>query len=302
MHGEPLAIGVPGVRGSRFETSALYRGIKDHHAIVHIESGRSEWWAGGRTWSSGPGTVSLKQPGDVHRDLRRDGAARFQVVIVDDALVEAACDGARPARLRQAQLDGDDPRALPFIRLHRAIAARAPRLALEGAVAEAVAALARELTGGERDDPRASWQRPVRRAVELLRARFADPIDLDTIAAHAGLDKFHLSRAFRAQVGMPPHAFRTHLRIAHAKALLGAGVPPAEVAARVGLCDQSQLNRHFMRIVGTTPGRFARAARGERGDERASAEPAPHHGRTSPRSAAAASGAAVNITAASASR
>ena len=46
-----------------------------------------------------------------------------------------------------------------------------------------------------------------------------------------------------------------------AGALLARGVPQAEVAARVGLYDQSQLHRHFKRIAGVTPGAYARAAR-----------------------------------------
>jgi AraC-like DNA-binding protein len=44
-----------------------------------------------------------------------------------------------------------------------------------------------------------------------------------------------------------------------AKELLAAGVRPSEIAPRVGFYDQSQLNRHFRRIVGTTPGAYARA-------------------------------------------
>jgi AraC-like DNA-binding protein len=72
------------------------------------------------------------------------------------------------------------------------------------------------------------------------------------------MDKFHLCRAFRAQVGLPPHAYLTRLRIMRAKELLAAGVRPSEIAPRVGLYDQSQLNRHFRRIVGTTPGAYAR--------------------------------------------
>ena len=46
-----------------------------------------------------------------------------------------------------------------------------------------------------------------------------------------------------------------------AGALLARGVPQAEVAARVGLYDQSQLHRHFKRILGVTPGAWARAMR-----------------------------------------
>jgi len=43
-----------------------------------------------------------------------------------------------------------------------------------------------------------------------------------------------------------------------AKELLAAGVKPSEIAPRVGFYDQSQLNRHFRRLVGTTPGAYVR--------------------------------------------
>jgi AraC-like DNA-binding protein len=101
----------------------------------------------------------------------------------------------------------------------------------------------------------------VTRARELLDARFTEAIALDELAVHARLDKFHLCRAFRNEVGLPPHAYVTHRRIGLAGALLARGVPQAEVAARVGLYDQSQLHRHFKRIVGVTPGEYARGAR-----------------------------------------
>jgi AraC-like DNA-binding protein len=35
------------------------------------------------------------------------------------------------------------------------------------------------------------------------------------------------------------------------------GEPVADVAAAVGFHDQSHLHRHFTRLVGTTPRRFA---------------------------------------------
>jgi AraC-like DNA-binding protein len=99
----------------------------------------------------------------------------------------------------------------------------------------------------------------VRRALALLRGRMSEALTLDTLADYAGLDKFHLCRAFRSQVGMPPHAYLTRLRILHAKQLLAAGTPAKDVAPQVGLYDQSQLNRHFRRITGMTPGQSARS-------------------------------------------
>ncbi|NUP09742.1 MAG: helix-turn-helix domain-containing protein [Polyangiaceae bacterium] len=63
-------------------------------------------------------------------------------------------------------------------------------------------------------------------------------------------------RAFREQVGLPPHAYVTHRRVTLAQSPLARGLPQAEVAASVGFYDQSLLHRHFKRIVGLTPGAF----------------------------------------------
>jgi AraC-like DNA-binding protein len=254
-HSESIALPLPGIRALRWTSDALYCGIKEVYAISRTELGRSECWSAGRRWHNEPGGLAFKQPGEVHRDLRRDGIGRSLIVAFDTHLVDSACQSARPQRLRRCQLDAADPRGAAFHRLCAAIDRGADRLALEVAASEALAALAHELTGEAPAAPRP----PVQRAIELLRARLAEQVSLDAIAAHAGLDKFHLSRAFRDHVGLPPHAYLTQLRVQRAKQLLAAGMRPSEVAPRVGFYDQSQLHRHFRRIVGTTPGRYRSA-------------------------------------------
>jgi AraC-like DNA-binding protein len=97
-----------------------------------------------------------------------------------------------------------------------------------------------------------------------MRAALGGSITLDDLADHAGLDKFHLCRAFRSQMGMPPHTYLTHLRIARAKELLLGGARASELAPLVGLYDQAQLTRHFRRLVGTTPARYAKSPRDPR--------------------------------------
>ena len=64
-------------------------------------------------------------------------------------------------------------------------------------------------------------------------------------------------RAFSAGTGMPPHAYLVSLRVERAKALLREGRSAAEAALETGFYDQSQLTRHFKRLTGVTPGRFA---------------------------------------------
>ncbi|ANZ21221.1 Helix-turn-helix domain [Streptomyces noursei ATCC 11455] len=48
-------------------------------------------------------------------------------------------------------------------------------------------------------------------------------------------------------------------RVELARRLLLDGRTPTAVAAEIGFYDQSHLTRHFKRILGVTPGRYARA-------------------------------------------
>ncbi len=52
-----------------------------------------------------------------------------------------------------------------------------------------------------------------------------------------------------------------HLRVRLAQRLLRSGLRPAAAAVAAGFADQSHLHRHFARIVGVTPGAYARAVR-----------------------------------------
>ncbi len=246
---QALEVSVPGLRAFRWSADEPYSAMKESYAIGLVDAGRAVFTHRGKKYGCGPGSLVLKGPGDVHRDVGRDGPITIQVVSFPPSAVEPLI---RKGTRVHAMLASGDPRGAAFRRLHQAVRARADRLALEVAITEALAALANAA------DARSGPTRPVRQALELLRARLGEHVTLDDLAAHAGLDKFHLCRAFRAEIGMPPHAYLTYLRIARAKELLAAGVRPREVAAQVGLYDQSQLNRHFVRIVGTTPGRWAR--------------------------------------------
>lgn len=235
----------PELHAARTIVDQSFSGIKEAFLITRCEGGRSDVWTHGKAWRITPGTIVLHQPGDVQRSIAREGRTAYQAICV----VPAAVLGA--TRM-QSVLAAGDPRSAPFHRLHDAVAAGAERFTLECLLAEALGAMAAF------PDVRDLHSRPVRRALELVRERYAEALTLDDLAAHAGLDKFHLCRAFRRQVGMPPHAYLTRLRVLRAKELLAAGVRPSEVAPQVGLYDQSQLNRHFRRIVGLTPGEFAR--------------------------------------------
>jgi AraC-like DNA-binding protein len=99
--------------------------------------------------------------------------------------------------------------------------------------------------------------RAVKRVQDYLTAHYADNIALEQLAAIAELSPFHLIRVFRRQVGLPPHAYLTQVRLKEAKILLALGLPIAQVALLTGFVDQSHLTKHFKRTVGVTPGQYA---------------------------------------------
>ena len=105
------------------------------------------------------------------------------------------------------------------------------------------------------------WE-AVQRAKELLDSESGAECSLPQLAQACGVDMYALHRAFTRAVGLPPHAYQTHLRLRRAKALLRAGASPGEAALEAGFCDQSHLNRHFARLVGLTPAQYARAHKG----------------------------------------
>ncbi|MCA9643992.1 MAG: helix-turn-helix transcriptional regulator [Polyangiaceae bacterium] len=250
-----LPVSLPGLSAGRGTTSSRHTGMKEHFGVGRIESGDTEWWGNGRAWRSRAGSILLKQPGDVVRHLSHAGPTTFTVVRLPTDMVLQAKAQLR-AGVVHPQLEPGDERAAPFHRLIDAIEAQADSFTLEVLLAESICAFT-PLSGGLPD-----YSRPVKRAVDCLRASLSQAITLDQLAAEAAYDKFHLCRAFRKEIGMPPHRYLTHLRIAEAKRLLRAGVRASDLAPLLGFYDQAQLTKHFKRIVGTTPARFAKGRRG----------------------------------------
>lgn len=206
-------------------------------------------------WESVAPAVHVLGHGDEERfDWRQAGRAQF--LFVDDVQV-AHIIGTAPRRLAgQGTLDAAASR-LPALLLDALLVdldqgSPAGPLVGESIVAALVSHLAR--TAPARDETLEARGR--HRALDLIEARFAEPIGLDELARAAGLSVRHFTRAFRATVGCSPHQYILRRRIDHAKALILQGLPLADAAGRCGFSDQSQLTRIFARHTGTTPGRF----------------------------------------------
>jgi AraC-like DNA-binding protein len=96
---------------------------------------------------------------------------------------------------------------------------------------------------------------------DLIDARLSDgvTVTLDEAARLLHAHPAHLVRAFSGAFGIAPHQYTVSRRVALARRLLLDGRSPGEAAATAGFYDQSHLTRHFKRVMGISPGRYARA-------------------------------------------
>lgn len=94
----------------------------------------------------------------------------------------------------------------------------------------------------------------LRRARDLMDARYADPLDLDDLAAAAGFSRYHFAREFRAAFGETPRGYLSRRRVERAKALLaGANLTVTEICMVVGFTSLGSFSRRFTELVGCPP-------------------------------------------------
>jgi AraC-like DNA-binding protein len=253
---------VPDLEVIRVEQETrIHESYAEAYAFVAVYAGAFDGWYRGaqRTWE--PGCLKLKEPGNLYRDLRVHAPFTVQVALLPAGLIEqsARALGLRGTVHFQEPRDGGVLAARRVYAMHAALHApdSAP-LVVETRVTEALDAVLSSCGEGAPSPRPERAPLAVRRAREFLQEHLDQKVTLDALAAHAGMDKFHLTRAFRHSLGAPPYEYLTHLRIARARQLLSDGMSAGETAYAIGLCDQSQLNRHFRRLMGTTPAHYAR--------------------------------------------
>lgn len=97
------------------------------------------------------------------------------------------------------------------------------------------------------------------RARAFLMDNAEQNVSLSELAEHVGLSQFHLARQFQKKYGLSPHAYHVQFKVAQAQALLKRGASVIDVSNQLGFFDQSHMHRHFKRVIGLTPGQYAKA-------------------------------------------
>ncbi|MEP7358992.1 MAG: AraC family transcriptional regulator [Anaerolineales bacterium] len=243
---------------------AYPRHSHDYYVICLIDQGRQSFLHEGRPYVTPPGGVILINPGAVHtgQAAHPDGFA-MRCLYPTVAQMQAALLGltGRHQELPAfAPVRVDDPWAYAQLSaLHTALSRGAGALECESRFTWTLAQLIERYGAAPGRPPALGREREaVRRARAYIDERYAQGVSLAELAVQVSLSPYHLLRAFRAEIGLPPHAYLDSVRIRHAERLIAAGRPLAEVAAETGFSSQSHLTHRFKRLIGVTPGQYAR--------------------------------------------
>ncbi|GGN24834.1 AraC family transcriptional regulator [Streptomyces fuscichromogenes] len=94
----------------------------------------------------------------------------------------------------------------------------------------------------------------VREVARWIRARYAEPLSIDEIAAVAHMSAASLHRHFKAATGLSPLRYQKHLRLQEARRRLAAGdATAAQIAQAVGYVSPTQFNREYRTAYGLPP-------------------------------------------------
>jgi AraC-like DNA-binding protein len=97
----------------------------------------------------------------------------------------------------------------------------------------------------------------LRRARDHVDRNYAAALDLDRLAAVAGMSKYHFVRCFEASFGETPIRYVTRRRIERAQDLLRhANLTVTEICTAVGYASLGSFSSRFRELVGESPSAY----------------------------------------------
>ena len=258
--------------------------VHDTWTVAQVLAGAPRFELEGRCHTAPAGNIFIIPPEAVHDgEPATAGGYSYRVLYLEPgALLSWSGDQWRSSGQRLPVIVNSARASDALTLAHAALLQRQARLeqgeALAGASRRIAELLGRlPLTGRTHRSPHPAIQS----ARDYIDARWREDFTLDELASAVALSPFHLVRTFRDRVGMTPSAYRRALGVNAARRLLRSGVPLAQAALECGFYDQAHLNRHFKRVTGVTPGRYAAATDRKRppGTQRSALGPSvPGHG------------------------
>ena len=235
------------------------------HSISYVRKGSFGYQACGRAHELVAGSVLVGYPGTefvcTHDHVCGDECLTFYL---QPELVDAI---GGSAKFWQAGAAPPLPELMVLGELAQAAAEGRSDIGLDE-IGQIFASRFVEAASGRARRPARTTARDRRRAVETalwIDAHSHRQIELEDIAAQAGISPFHFLRLFSSVLGVTPHQYLVRSRLRHAARLLARDERTVtDIAYDVGFADLSNFVRTFHRAAGVSPLKFRQASRGMR--------------------------------------
>lgn len=253
------------IRSSSYEVVAFPKHTHEAYSIGFVESGRSKVFLRGRSGVVNVGEIVLIHPNEVHAcNPRDDSGWAYRMFYVRPELLQETAAALNIPLCQEPGFDRaavQDPPLLSMLRkFHQSIVDKHFAGEKEALLLECFARLFRKHAGLK--PPEADFSlssQSMRQVKDWLHEHAAEKISLEQLAELTGMSRYSVLRGFKKATRLTPHEYQNQLRIAHAKDLLAAQTPIADVALELGFSDQSHFSNTFRRITGATPRQYKAA-------------------------------------------
>lgn len=248
-------------------TYAFSRHAHEGFGIAIVESGAMEFDYRGASHIAPAGSVVITQPGEMHtgQAFVETGWTYRTLLPAVDWLQQAATELSEYSEAIpyfSSPVIHDRCLNQQLASLHRTLETSPSSLERESCFLRGLAQLIyRHASSHPQIKPVGKENIAIQLVRDYLHCHYTQNITLEELAKLTDLRPLRLLRVFRKQIGLPPHAYLNHVRVNQAKQLLASGYSITDAALATGFADQSHLHRHFKKLLGVTPGQYAKGCR-----------------------------------------
>ncbi|RWC62848.1 AraC family transcriptional regulator [Mesorhizobium sp.] len=241
---------------ARFHGSAFDPHRHDTYAIGVTLHGVQTFRYLGATRHSLPGQIIVLHPDELH-----DGGAgtedglRYRMLYLEPSLM-LDCLGGTSLPFVGDGVVTDAAFCATLLSALGPLEQELDELFVDDFLTELMQSLTRHAGQPAKPMTRTAW-RAAALARDYLTENLTRPVRSGDLEAITGLDRYALSRHFRAAFSTSPHRFLVMRRLQRARRMIAAGEPLAQIAVEAGFSDQSHFIRQFKKAFGMTPGRWS---------------------------------------------
>lgn len=241
----------------------------DCYLIGYTEQGVQQFRCRRQVQRATPGHAFLLEPGEIHDgEAPQEEGFTYRTLYLPDNWVHDQLRGLFEEspdafELHIASTLSKDRRliggiAAAFMAIHQ----QEPKIIRDACLDQMLDQTTQHLSWRQRLDDNIRLPALARQARAYLHDHIQEDIGLKDVAQSLGVDRYRLTRAFKAAFGLAPHAYLIQLRLVRARRLLAMGRKPVDVAIELGFADQSHLGRWFRRCYKLTPADYRRQCTG----------------------------------------